>query len=367
MSKASAIRAAAGLLCLAAGSPPAAADELSAAAAHGLDGMAPAGHWAARLTLLRNDYDHRFDDNGERVDFDAGYDGLDLAGLGIPGVSGVLHLDTSVVTEYGELMFGYGVGEDLTVGAIVPFARTRSKLRVAVDGGIGTAGLQALLTGALGYKPLRSTSSSGLGDPTVGALWRFYKSERDSAILGFGVRFGVAPADDPDDLADVPPGDGSTDLRYRLEYFRDLGAGYDLRVLAEYQVQLEDKVTMRPGNPLTTATKERLVRNLGNFWEYDVELGKRFGDWRVSATWHRYQEEPDRYASRIGTDTSFLNANTDTLADQYRLSLTWSGINAWRAGRVPLPLIVKLEMQDAFHGRNFVDVRDVYLRVTSFF
>jgi hypothetical protein len=32
-----------------------------------------------------------------------------------------------------------------------------------------------------------------------------------------------------------------------------------------------------------------------------------------------------------------------------------------------MPLIVKLEMQDAVRGRNFVDVRDVYLRITSFF
>lgn len=358
-----------GLFCLTVMAAPAWAGtaELPTASLHGLDGMAPAGHWAARLTLLRNGYDKRYDDDGHRVDYDQGYDGLDLAGLGIPGVSGVLDLDTRVVTEYAELMFGYGVDEDFTVGAIVPFARTRSKVRMAVDGGIGTAGLQALLTGALGYMPLQTTASSGLGDPTLGMLWRFHKSERDSAILGLGIRLGVSPADDPDDLADVPPGDGSTDLRYRFEYFRDLGAGFDLRLLAEYQVQLPDRVTLRPGHPLTTVTKERLERDLGDYWEWDLELGKRFGDWRISATWHRYQEEPDRYTSRLGTDTSFLMANTDTLADQYRVALAWSGIRAWQAGRLPLPLIVKLEVQDAFAGRNFVDVRDVYLRVTSFF
>ena len=95
--------------------------------------------------------------------------------------------------------------------------------------------------------------------------------------------------------------------------------------------------------------------------------GKSFGDWRVAGTWHRYQERPDRYTSRIGSDTSFLSANTDTLADQLRLSVTWSGIQAWRAGRLPMPLIVRLEVQDAVAGRNFVDVRDVYLRLTSLF
>lgn len=339
-------------------------DALPAATLHALDGMAPAGRWAARLTLLGNGYDHRFDDSGHRVDLDTAYDGLDLAAVGL---AGTLHLDTRVSTEYAELMFGYGVTGDLTVGAIVPYARTTTHVDASVTGGIGTAGLQAVLTGPLGYQPLRTATTAGLGDPTVGALWRFHKSERDSAILGLGVRLGIADPDDPDNLMDVPASDGSTDLRTRLEYFRDLGSGYDLRLLAEYQVQLPDEVTLRPGNPLTTPGKERLERDLGDYWETDIELGKRIDAWRLCATWHRYQEAPDDYRSTIGTDTSFLSADTDTLADQYRLAVAWSGVDAWRQGRLPLPLIVKLEMQDAFAGRNFVDVRDVYLRVSSFF
>lgn len=343
MSPLTRILAATGLLCLPvlpafADAPP---ESIPTASLHALDGMAPGGHWAARLTLLRNGYDQRYDDDGRLV-----------------ALSGVAGLDTSVVTEYGELMFGYGVTGDLTVGAIVPWARTETRVH-QVDPGV-----QALATG-LGYQPLRTTASSGLGDPTLGALWRFHKSERDSAILGFGVRFGVSPADNPDNLLDVPPGDGSTDLRTRLEYFRDLGAGFDLRLLAEYQVQLADEVTMR--DSLFSTTNQRLKRDLGDYWEYDIELGKSFGDWRVSATWHRYQEPTDRYTTMAGVPIAGLMANTDTLADQYRVSVTWSGVKAWQAGRLPMPLIVKLEMQDAFDGRNFVDVRDVYLRVTSFF
>lgn len=344
--------------------PAAAAEPLPAASGYGLDGMAPGGRWASRLTLLRNGYTMRYDNDRKRVDLDAGLDGLDLATLGL---AGTLRLDTSVVTEYAELMFGYGVTDNLTVGAIIPYARTTTNVRYSVDGGIGTAGLQAVLTGPLGYKPLRTTRSEGIGDPTVGMLWRFHRSEADSAILGFGVRFGMARDDDPDNLVDVPPGDGSTDLRARLEYFRDLGAGFDLHLLGEYFWQLEDDVRMRPGNPLTTATTETLRRKLGNYYEHDIEIGKRFGDWRIAGTWHRYREAADRYTSSIGTDTSYLSANTETLADQLRLSISWSGVDAFLGGRFAVPLIVKLEVQDAVRGRNFVDVRDVYLRVSTFF
>ena len=328
---------------------------LAAATAHALDGMAPAGHWAARLTLLRNGYDQRYDDQKKRVDLDADAN-LSLAALGAS-------LDTEVTTEFAELLLGYGVSENLTVGVIIPWARTTSRLKLTE----AVPGTVAGVVNGLGYnKPLETHAVSGFSDPTLGALWRFHQREHDSAVAGFGLRLGVAKDDDPDDPADIPPGDGSTDLRFRLEYFRDLGSGWDLRLLGEHQVQLPDEVVMRPGGAFSPA-KEKLKRNLGDYQEFDIELGKAWGDWRVSGTWHRYQEEPDRYTSKIGSDTSALSANTDTLADQFRFGVTWSGVRAWRSGKLFMPLIIKLEMQDAFRGRNFVDVRDVYLRVTGLF
>ena len=321
-------------------------DTLPAALRHALDGMAPEGRWAARLTVLGNGYDQRYDNAGRRVDLS-----------GMPG------LDTRVSTDYTELMFGYGVTENLTLGAIVPYTRSRTRVRFSPG---AEAPLQAMAS-ALGYNRLRTTVSSGFSDPTLGALWRFHKSADDSALVGIGVRLGVAADDDPKNLVDVPPGDGSTDLRTRMEYFRDLGSGFDLRLLAEYQAQLPDEVTLRWNDTPTSVAEEKLKRDLGNYWEYDVEVGKSIGDWRVAATWHRYREPADRYTSRLGTDTRALSANTDTLADQYRIGITWSGVNAWRARKLPMPLIVKLELQDAFDGRNFVKVRDFYLRLTSFF
>ncbi|OYY94326.1 MAG: hypothetical protein B7Y41_08385 [Hydrogenophilales bacterium 28-61-23] len=332
-----------------------ASDAASTASAHALDGMAPAGHWAARLTLLRNSYDRRYDDREQRVDLDAEAN-VSLAAFGA-------RLDSEVTTEFVELLLGYGVTENLTLGVIVPYARTTSRLTLTE----AAPGTIATVLGGLGYnKPLSTRAVSGFSDPTLGALWRFHQREHDSAVAGFGLRLGVAKADDPDDPADLPPGDGSTDLRFRLEYFRDLGGAWDLRLLGEHQVQLPDEVVMRPAGPFSSG-KEKLKRDLGDYQEFDIELGKVWGDWRVSGTWHRYQEAPDRYRRMDGTALPALSANTDTVADQYRLGVTWSGVRAWRAGKLFMPLIVKLELQDAFQGRNFVDVRDIYLRVTGLF
>lgn len=401
-----------GLLFLTCSQQVSSAEELPASMGFGLDTMAPEGRWAARLELRSNQYDSRYDNSGKRQDIDAAFNGVNLnagifpafALLGSDASLGITKLDTKVKSQFSILTIGYGVTPDLTLGAIIPYSDATTHAKFTVNGGnvgynpgfnpsmpvgignfpfapaggaiapMGTAGVQNILTNpafGYGYKQVRTTSSAGLGDPTLGFLWRFHKTPQESAILGLGVRFGISKKDDPDNLLDIPPGDGSTDIRARFEYFRDLAAGLDLHLLADYNFQTADRVTMRvpaPGQLLAlSSSKEKLRRDLGDYYETDIELGYRWSDWRFSATWHRYEEGRDHYRSSLGTDIRSLEMDTHTIADQYRLSVAWSGINAWQQGRLPLPLILKLEMQDTFAGRNFVDVRDFYVQIMSFF
>ena len=62
-----------------------------------------------------------------------------------------------------------------------------------------------------------------------------------------------------------------------------------------------------------------------------------------------------------------LEQNTRILANQWRMSLSWSGIKAWKNGDFPLPLILKLETQNTYSGINMPKVWDVYLQATTFF
>lgn len=379
------------------------ADPLPAASSHSLDSMAPAGHWATRIELRTNSYDRWYDDNGRLQKFNAAYDGLNLDSAVFPSLalfgSGATLGATSLYTRQDlqalQIILGYGLREDITLGVILSFVKTRTRVDFSVAGGnvgfnpafnpalpvgpansplalvgggapapLGAAGVKKLLTDpafGYGYAPIGDSETSGLSDSTVGVLWRYHRDQKSSALLGAGVRFGIARSDDPDNLTDVPIGSGSNDLRLRLEYYRDLGRDFDLRLLAENFTQLADHVVMRvpaPGQLLALASsKERLRRDLGDYQEYDVELGHCRGEWRASATAHFYIKGKDRYTSGRGTDTSALEANTNVRADQYRAGISWSGINAWREGRMPLPLIAKLEMQDTYGGRNFPKVR----------
>ncbi len=383
--------------------------ELAAADAHALVIIAPASRWAVRLELRGNGWNQRYDDNGNLVAMGADFDQVALDNNVLPGLPPGLSLGTTSFSSnfsnrYGELAIGYGVTSDLTVGVLLPFGQTTNNVNFAVNGGnvgfnpafdpglpvgpanfpfapvgagvtpLGTEGVQEVLTNpafGFAYQRIASTTTSGLSDPTLGLLWRFYRGNNDSLVLGLGYRFGIAKADDPDNLMDFPVGDGSDDLRAQLEYFRNLGANFDLRLLIDRKIQLADTITARvpaPGQLLASAdSKQTLDRDLGDFWEYDIELGRSWSNWRGSATWHRYDKEADRYSSNQGSDVSALEANTRTYADQWRASISWSGINAWRRGDIVLPLIVRLEMQQTYRGRNFINVKDIYLRITSFF
>lgn len=389
------------------------ADSLPAASGHALDSMAPVGRWATRIELRMNSYDQWYDNDGKRRDLDAAFDGVKLDGAVFPALAllgssatlGTSVLDTRAELQSMQMIFAYGLREDLTAGFILPFVKTRTRVNFSVAGGnvgfnpafnpgmpigpanfpfapvgggatapLGTAGVKQLLTDpafGYGYAPVEESETSGLSDPTAGILWRFYKDQQSSALFGAGMRFGLAKGDSPDSLVDVPIGDGSNDIRLRLEYFRTLDSRFDLHLLAENFTQLADHVEMRvpqPGQLLAVASsKERLRRDLGDYQEYDIELGRRWGDWRAAATWHLYTKGADRYSSDRGTDARVLETNTKVRADQWRASISWSGINAWRLHQIPLPLIIKLEMQETYGGRNFPKVRDFYLQLTSFF
>lgn len=389
------------------------AGELPAASGFALSPMAPPGRWAAKLEVRSAGYDQWFGSMGQREKFNSAYDNLNLdssffpALAAFPGGStlGTSALNSSASLKAVQLVMGYGISEDLTFGFFLPYIKTRSRVDFTVSGGnvgfntafdpaqpvsaanfplapvgygalapLGTAGVKQLLTDpafGYGYAPIENGETAGFGDPTTGFLWRFHKDARASAILGLGVRLGIAKGDNPDSLTDIPVDDGSTDLRVRFEYFRDMGSGLDLRLLAENQTQLADHATLRvaqPGQLLAAASsKERLQRNLGDYREYDIELGQRWENWRASATWHQYVKSGDSYRSDLGTDTRALEANTQVRADQWRAAISWSGISAWRDGKLPLPAIVKLEMQETYGGYNFPQVRDVYVQMTTFF
>lgn len=387
-------------------------DNIPTSVAHGLEFLAPEGRFSIRLEGRSLSYDKRYDDQGnihelgeplDQVNLDASIF-LPLAPFGAGATLGLTHFDTEVTAQRYEISIGYGINQNITIGAMIPFGRISTHANFSVTGGnvgfnpaydptlptgganvpllpvgggvtsLGTAGVQALLSDpayGYGYKPIATSTWSGLADPTIGIIWRAYRTKRSSLILSTGLRLGLAQEVDPDDLLAVPLSDGTTDLRLRLEYYYDLGNNFDFKFQVEHDIQFKDHITKRvpqTGQLLAPSnSKERLSRDKGDYWEYDLGIGKVIGNWRAGLTWQLYRKEADKYTSSLGTNTSALEANTPHDVQQWKADLSWSGIEAWKQGDLPLPLIVQLTGQETYKARNFPKIHTVFLQITSFF
>ncbi|MBL7002404.1 MAG: hypothetical protein ISR69_00070 [Gammaproteobacteria bacterium] len=385
----------------------------SNSALHGLEFIAPENRFTLRVEIRNNSFNQLYDQNGNKQDAGALLNGVelnssvfpDLANFGASTSLGKTNFQTDVKTERTEFTIGYGISKNLTVGLIIPYGKVTTQGIFSINGGnvgfnpafnpalpsslsnpallpvglgptepVDTSGVQSIISSpAFGYayEPLKTTHWEGQGDPTLGFLWRVHKSDYDALIIGGGIRFGMADDIDPDDFLQVPIDDGSTDLRARIEYYLSLSHNFDLKLSSELTYQSKDNVTRRVpavGELLALASsKELLTRNLGNYYEVDIGLGKTINNWRIATTWHHYQKSADKYTSPLGNDTSALEQNTQLFANQWRTSISWSGISSWQKGELPLPLIIQLEVQKTYDAENFPKVDDLYLQLTSFF
>lgn len=308
-------------------------------------------------------------------------------------------------TKEFELIAGYGLSDNITIGVIVPFREYKKDLKFSIaNGNIGVnprfnhfapvsptnlpylpssmAGVHPLnevefqrLLGSraldLGYKPLESITNRGLADPTLGLLWQAYNQNKSSLVLGLGYRFGIAEEDDPDNILNTQISNGNSAIRLRAEYLKDLGEGFDLYGKMEYGRELEDSVTKRipkEGELLPLlSSKESLTRHIGDYRTYNIGVGKSWSNYRVALNWYRVDKDRDHYNSAKGTDTSLLEKDSDSYSNQYRASLSWSGVESWRKGEIPFPLIVNLTYKDTYSAKNALDWRVISLQVTTLF
>ena len=348
-----------------------------------------------------------YNSDGEHVKLGSEFDGAtlnqeifpQLALYGADATLGETSLDMAIDSKYFELTAGYGVTDSLTVGVIIPYRDIRKTINFSVGGGnlgvnfvfdksqpisasnlpylpvgngitpISTAQMQGILASEYGYKPLETRNISGFADPTVGLLWSAYSNKNSSLLLSSGYRFGIQEGD-PDRLIDTTISSGSSAIRLQAEYLRDLTYGFDLYSRFEYGVELENSIKKRvPKQGEILATKkstESLKRDLGDYRIYDIGVGKTRGNWRTGLNWYRAEKDSDSYSSSKGTDVTALETHTFGHVNQWKTSISWSGIEAWKKGILAFPLIVNLVYRDTYDGKNTPDYRDIYLQLTSF-
>jgi len=378
---------------------PANAQDIAAPGAFGAD-MLPRGRAAARLEARGIRASEEFGRDGERRPLGSSYDGLNLNASLIPALAplgpgatlGTTDLSSRMSGQQTRLTIGYGLSEDVTVVFQVGYGEVENRVAVAVSGSnLGATGnplapflplallplgtpatgaedVQALLTGAYGYKRVQSSTWHSPLDPLIGLRWRFDKGEHHATVFAPSLRFGVVREADPDDLMQMVLADGTNDILLGVLHTRTLSERWDLLVSAQYTIQFADHVTARARaeNELLVpaSRRERLRRDRTDPIELTAEAGYSQGPWRFSGRLEYARGGRDDFSSPSGQDVSGLEANTDFHFLLGYLGVSWNGIPGYLRGEYSAPLLVSLVAATTLAAKNTSAPDTLYLTLT---
>jgi hypothetical protein len=323
-----------------------------------------------------------------------------------PLVGGRASIGSSVVdftSQYNwfEFKLAYGITDKLSVGVLIPYNHTKNEVKARLNTSTANVGKNPfygtpedpfgspiiplalggvpfnkedtidLLGNGLdvnndgvvdvpgfGYKRFESWSDSMLGDIEVGAKYQFYNKGNWSFAGLVGLRLPTGEVDDPDDLVDIKPGDGQTDILLRL--YADYKGIKNLLLTTTiyYDIQLPDEQKLRVLDnvdfPLTV-NKETVDRNLGDAFEARISgnysLSKAFSaglEYRFTA------KAKDSIDGDKGYCYSCLEEETDYTSHVILASLGYSTVQMYMDKKFKVPLNASITYRYRFAGTNNV-------------
>jgi hypothetical protein len=237
---------------------------------------------------------------------------------------------------------------------------TTQQVQDLLGAGLDADGNGSVDIPGFGYDPVESWSDSSMGDIELLAKYKLY--DKDNWRLAFtgGVRLPTGEVDDPDNLVDVPTGDGTTDLilRFHTDY-----TGVDklfLNATIKYDIQLPDEETKRVPDDVNlplTVNKEKVDRDLGDV--LDLEL---LGNYSLSREWsvglkYRYMAKgKDDVDGNQGFAYSSLEEETDFTSHMGYFLVGYSTVQKYLDENTGIPFNLSLAYRDRFAGTNNVTV-----------
>ncbi|MDF1526321.1 MAG: hypothetical protein RRA15_11890 [bacterium] len=166
--------------------------------------------------------------------------------------------------------------------------------------------------------------------------------------------------DDPDNLVDVPFGDGTTDLilRFHTDYtgvdklFLNATLKYDIQLSSEEIKRVPDDVNL----PLT-ANKEKVDLDLGDV--LDLELMGKYSlsrEWSIGLKYRYTAKGKDKVDGNSGFAYSSLEAETDFTSHMGFLLVGYSTVGKYMDEKTGIPFDLNLAYRDRFAGTNNVTV-----------
>ena len=362
------------------------------------------------------DIDSRYDPDGKKEDIAVNYNSeLDssvfpaLAPLD-PLVGGVASIGNSVVDfefiyRWWEFGLDYGLTDNVSVGILIPVSYTKNRVRASLDtstanvgknpvwetpsdpfgspvipiafGGIPleTEDVQDLLGNGLdvngngtvdvpgfGYQRFDTYSSTQINDIEIAAKHKFYDSDVFRLAYAGGIRLPTGNIDDPDNLTSPGFGDGTTDLLLRfLADYKGL-KNWLFSTSVAYDIQLPDDELRRIQNDVNeplTVSKEVVDRDLGDVLEVDLVANYSItSEWSTGLTYRYTAKSKDDIDGNLGLNYQSLEDETDSKSHMAILSVGYSTVDKYLAGKSSIPYSANLSYRNRFDGEN--NVTDSY-------
>jgi hypothetical protein len=249
---------------------------------------------------------------------------------------------------------------------------TTDDVRDLLSQGLDVDGNGTVDIPGFGYEPFGSVSQSGFGDISFLMKYKFHDRGKWRLAAAGGARLGTGEPDDPDNLMDIPFGDGQSDVLFRFYADYRLSQKWLLNGVFRYDWQLPDKETVRvldDVNQPVTANKERVDRNLGNIVELQFMTRYSFNpQWSTSLILSFTRKQKDEVDGDLGFDYTSLEDETDRESDIVYLKVEYSTIEKYRNKQARLPWIATLGFRDRYAGKNNEPVSQfVWVRLDFFF
>ncbi len=221
-------------------------------------------------------------------------------------------------------------------------------------------------TFGLGARPLERTINRGIGDIDVGLKVKLFDTfgEDPKARLaphglqwrqsiGAVYRIGTGTTDAADNFADVGTGNHQNDVELRSYTDLMYGKHFWVSVLAHFNFQLADQLTMRitdtPSQVLAAAYRQQTVqRDLGDVAELEIDPRWVMNDYMsISGHYYYRRKSADRYTGTFNVtnlagqpvtiDASALNQETEATEHRLGVGFSYSTLAAYMRGKAGLP------------------------------
>ena len=234
--------------------------------------------------------------------------------------------------------------------------------------------LQNVIVNTYHYKPIGDWSATGIGDMQSYLQIKLYDGEDYRQSLKVGADIPTGKPSDPDNLVDIPFGQGYFDSY--LESLHDFSLLGDndlvMSLVGRYQYSFATTQTFRlsPSTSFPLTDQEEAIHyKPGNAWSTGIGLSTKFFKNFTAGISYLYKSKASDSirGNRSSYDYSILEDATNSNASTVGAEIYFNTIQLFKKKIFPIPLRVGVEANRVVAGLNTQQVNQISLNVQTYF